>query len=30
MTTTEGIAKAAEFLKGILIRDPKPTSMHWA
>jgi len=30
MTTGEGIAKAAEFLNGILIREPKPTSMHWA
>ena len=30
MTTSEGIAKAAAFLQGILIREPKPTSMHWA
>jgi len=30
MTTDEGIAKAAEFLKGVLIREPKPTAMHWA
>jgi len=30
MTTGEGIAKAAAFLQGIVIREPKPTSMHWA
>jgi len=30
MTIDEGITKAAEFLKGILIRDPKPKGMHWA
>ncbi|MBM4036634.1 MAG: sugar phosphate isomerase/epimerase [Planctomycetes bacterium] len=30
MTTGEGIAKAAAFLQAILIRDPKPSSMHWA
>jgi sugar phosphate isomerase/epimerase len=30
MTTDEGIAKAAAFLQGILIREPKPAAMHWA
>ena len=30
MTTDEGIAKAAAFLKGVLISEPKPTAMHWA
>jgi hypothetical protein len=25
-----GIAKAAGFPQGILIREPKPTSMRWA
>ena len=30
MATTEGIAKAADFLKRIIIREPKPKGMHWA
>ena len=30
MTIGEGLSKAAAFLKGILIREPKPKGMHWA
>ena len=30
MTTDEGLSHAVEFLKESIIRDPKPTSMHWA
>ena len=30
MTTDEGLAKAVEFLKQCIIKDPKPTGMHWA
>ena len=30
MTNDEGLAKAVEFLKESIIRDPKPTTMHWA
>jgi len=30
MTIDEGITKAAAFLKAILIRQKKPTAMHWA
>lgn len=30
MTTEEGLKKAVEFLKQSIIRDPKPTTMHWA
>ncbi len=30
MTTDEGLEKAVAFLKESIIKDPKPTSMHWA
>ncbi len=30
MTTDEGLAKAVAFLKECIIKDPKPTGMHWA
>ena len=30
MTTTEGLTKAVTFLRGIIIDEPKPTSMSWA
>lgn len=30
MTNREGLEKAVKFLDGILIRDPKPSTMHWA
>ena len=30
MTTDEGLEHAVAFLKDSIIRDPKPTGMHWA
>ncbi len=30
MTNTEGLEKAAEFLKGVIIKESKPTGMFWA
>lgn len=30
MTTDEGLRHAVEFLRPLLISEPKPTSMHWA
>ena len=30
MTNKEGLEKAVKFLSGIIIRDPKPSTMHWA
>ena len=30
MTTDEGLSHAVEFLRESIIRDPKPSSMHWA
>ena len=30
MTTDEGLIHAIEFLKDSMIKEPKPTSMHWA
>ena len=30
MTSKEGLEKAVSFLSGIIIRDPKPSTMHWA
>ena len=30
MTIDEGLAHAVEFLKASMIKEPKPTSMHWA
>ena len=30
MTTEEGLGKAIDFLRGVIIAQPKPTSMSWA
>jgi hypothetical protein len=30
MSIDEGLCKAVEFLRPIIINDPKPTSMSWA
>ena len=30
MTTEEGLGKAIDFLRGVIIAEPKPTSMSWA
>jgi sugar phosphate isomerase/epimerase len=30
MTTEEGLTHAVEFLSQSIIRDKKPTGMHWA
>ncbi|MBQ7384597.1 MAG: hypothetical protein IJV72_07410, partial [Clostridia bacterium] len=30
MTIDEGLAKAVDFLNGIIIKEEKPTTMSWA
>jgi hypothetical protein len=30
MTIDEGLCKAVDFLKGIIIEEAKPTTMSWA
>ena len=30
MTNNEGLEKAVKFLSDIIIRQPKPSTMHWA
>jgi sugar phosphate isomerase/epimerase len=30
MTTDEGLSKAVEFLKQCIIKEHKPTGIHWA
>ena len=30
MTTMEGLSKAVNFLRGVIIEEPKPTGMSWA